>query len=706
MTWPTPQEYNEAIQNPQFNFHDEELKAGIVELNKLGLPQPSTGAFASVYRMKCGARNVAVRCFLQSVSDQPQRYKALAETLHSLQHRLFVNFEFVDKGIRVRNEWHPIVKMDWVEGKTLDAFVREHYKDAARMQWLAEKFQTACAELNSLGIAHGDLQHGNIIVEDDQIRLIDYDGSFVEAIAPLGSNELGHPNYQHPGRSKALFAPHMDNFSTWVIHGSLTALWHEPNLLRQLHGCEECLILRHIDYAQPARSAAFHAFESSENENIRALGRQLRSICAMAPSAVPRLGELSGLPEPIPLAATADTYHLMNVLGEDETVSEDQTIVNLYSHLPAQRPGWPSLREYTHCMRSAPLTFSDKDLKAAKPFKKGNDIWRQIGKESVVFPMQGERKRYAVKCFLSDDPTRAERYKIVQEFFRKELPWNLHQNFLQFQYIEQGVRVKGEWFPILKMEWLPGASTLDAYIQRTPATRFISNALAEKWRDLLNKMRDAGIAHGNLEPANILMHEGTLKLVDYDTMYVPTMAGKYYEPVSFPNLDLAHPFGQKQVSPHADNFAAWLIDTSLMAWALDPAMYKILDVHHGQLLFRASDLADPANSKLFALLHHNFHNELAARAELLFRFLHTPPHSIPPLTGKAVALLPVETKKRYEMRLWHLRGRTNLIVGMALIVMLFASLPNGAIAALLPTAILIYLLADLLRDHKQDTGRS
>jgi hypothetical protein len=62
MTWPTPQEYNEAIQNPQFNFHDEELKAGIVELNKLGLPQPSTGAFASVYRMKCGARNVAVRC--------------------------------------------------------------------------------------------------------------------------------------------------------------------------------------------------------------------------------------------------------------------------------------------------------------------------------------------------------------------------------------------------------------------------------------------------------------------------------------------------------------------------------------------------------------------------------------------------------------------------------------------------------------------
>ena len=39
-------------------------------------------------------------------------------------------------------------------------------------------------------IAHGDLQHGNIIVQDDgTIRLVDYDGCYVPELAGLKSNE-------------------------------------------------------------------------------------------------------------------------------------------------------------------------------------------------------------------------------------------------------------------------------------------------------------------------------------------------------------------------------------------------------------------------------------------------------------------------------------------------------------------------------------
>ena len=48
MGWPTPQEYNEAIQNPRSVFADAELQAGQPVLTPLGLPRPITGAFASV----------------------------------------------------------------------------------------------------------------------------------------------------------------------------------------------------------------------------------------------------------------------------------------------------------------------------------------------------------------------------------------------------------------------------------------------------------------------------------------------------------------------------------------------------------------------------------------------------------------------------------------------------------------------------------
>jgi len=57
MPWPTPQDYNEAIQNPQLSFGDPELQGGKPELTPLGLPRPITGGFASVYRMHCGQRD-------------------------------------------------------------------------------------------------------------------------------------------------------------------------------------------------------------------------------------------------------------------------------------------------------------------------------------------------------------------------------------------------------------------------------------------------------------------------------------------------------------------------------------------------------------------------------------------------------------------------------------------------------------------------
>src|SRR5579871_2880557 len=110
MPWPTLTDYNEAIQNPQANFQDPELRAGEVETNALGLPRPISGGFATVYRLKQGHREWAVRCFQREFADQQRRYDAISRHLGAARLRYTVGFEFLTQGIRVAGAWFPILK--------------------------------------------------------------------------------------------------------------------------------------------------------------------------------------------------------------------------------------------------------------------------------------------------------------------------------------------------------------------------------------------------------------------------------------------------------------------------------------------------------------------------------------------------------------------------------------------------------------------
>ena len=71
--------------------------------------------------------------------------------------------------------------------------------------------------LERAGIAHGDLQHGNIFVVDDELKLIDYDGMFVPRLAGCRSNELGIEHYQHPQRKEH----HFGRSSTISLNGNI-----------------------------------------------------------------------------------------------------------------------------------------------------------------------------------------------------------------------------------------------------------------------------------------------------------------------------------------------------------------------------------------------------------------------------------------------------------------------------------------------------
>src|SRR5262249_12224242 len=116
MPAPLSQDYNEAIQDPGSAFQDPELRGGKVAINALGLPMPCSGNFADVYEVTglSGAK-WAVKCFTREVPGLQERYHQISLHLAKAKLPFTVDFQYQPQGIRIRERWHPILKMNWVE---------------------------------------------------------------------------------------------------------------------------------------------------------------------------------------------------------------------------------------------------------------------------------------------------------------------------------------------------------------------------------------------------------------------------------------------------------------------------------------------------------------------------------------------------------------------------------------------------------------
>jgi hypothetical protein len=320
MSWPTPQEYNEAIQHPSSAFDNIELKSGLPELWLGGIPRPITGSFASVYRLKCGLVDRAVRCFLQEVKDQQERYVAISQHLTSAKLSYTVGFEYLIKGIHVQRPWYPILEMEWIHGESLIAHIQSHLRDSASLRQLAIRWLAMMKALQGASIAHGDLQHGNILIVNGDFRLIDYDGMYVPALAGRSSNELGHRNYQHPLRRALDFGPELDNFSSWVIYLALVVAAIDAALWTQLNaGDLDALIFHKPDFDKPDQSKALQLLEGHSNPYLRMLAMSFRSTLSLPVRQVPGLdGQSPPVTTPMTIQAGSGASWVSDHLGTSQ----------------------------------------------------------------------------------------------------------------------------------------------------------------------------------------------------------------------------------------------------------------------------------------------------------------------------------------------------------------------------------------------------
>ena len=293
-SYPTPSEYQEALQAPAVAFADPELQNSTPRTNALGLPQPITGSFAAVFPVTTdpGGR-YAVKCFLSERPAQQARYEAVAEALDAVDHDAFVEFAYQPEGISVRGDAYPLLKMEWTGGTTLNRFVEGHLDRPDVLDRLVEVWARLMADLEDMDLAHGDLQHGNVLVETAgealRLRLVDYDTMYVPALEGRASAEVGHRNYQHPDRTDADFGPALDRFSGLVVYTALRACAARPELWDE-YDTGENLLFRDADFYAPEESPLFDTL--AETESLRALTDALRTACYVEPADVPPLADV------------------------------------------------------------------------------------------------------------------------------------------------------------------------------------------------------------------------------------------------------------------------------------------------------------------------------------------------------------------------------------------------------------------------------
>lgn len=294
--WPSPQDYFEAIQDPNC-INDPELRAGELQLTESHqLPLVFSGQFAIVFKIKSADKTWAVRCFLQNFQDRTERYKRISEFILKDDLEYTVNFELIENGIKIRDTFYPILKMEFVSGSSLGEYLRAYSKDTDKLKNFQERFSEMMLQLRANGIAHGDLQHDNIVItQEGRIRLIDYDGMFVPSLSGHNANELGHANYQHPKRAVKHFDHQLDNFSAWLIKESIDLLIEENGTVSLApHG--DYLFLNRKDFENPHRSRALFELERLSKKG-RAFSQRIRYLLSIPPLEIPSIDEDLVLPK-------------------------------------------------------------------------------------------------------------------------------------------------------------------------------------------------------------------------------------------------------------------------------------------------------------------------------------------------------------------------------------------------------------------------
>jgi serine/threonine protein kinase len=332
MQYPSRSEYCSSVRHPQLAFRkkdpcthlerdlDSSLAAGkpVEKQNFDGTMTvwSASGSFGVVFKYETFAphRVWALKCFCRSNFEVVDRYQKILSKLS--QHPCadyFVNFTLLEEGIRVLGQCYPLLKMEWVEGVHLKKFLKANLGNPPLLKRLAEQFLQLSNDLRLADIAHGDLQHGNILITSTgnpvksnegsnplTLKLIDYDSLYFGGDR-AEDNIKGIADYQHPLRQSLKHrCREVDFFSQLIIYTSILALSEQSHLWEKYRlDQREGLLFTQADFQNPHSAAIFKSLVQLPAP-LPELARKIKAICQLKDFAkIPALASVLGVEQPI-----------------------------------------------------------------------------------------------------------------------------------------------------------------------------------------------------------------------------------------------------------------------------------------------------------------------------------------------------------------------------------------------------------------------
>jgi hypothetical protein len=281
--YPTRMQYAEAVQHPANAFRTVELQEATFTISpQRPVPWPVSGQFAVVFQARVRNEPRALR-FFTSPNGEGERYAELAEYVERDPLREHVVAStWTDSAITVGGEWWPMVSMPWVDGSTLDEYVRKLTVsgDSRALRLLARNWRQLVVRMQDNGFAHGDLQHGNVLIQDGPagplLRLIDLDGSWIAPFDDMSPPpENGHPDYRLEGRP---WGATMDTFPGLVVYTALVGLAHNPSVWGS-EWLTEKILFSADDFHTGTASLVWQRLDAIPDPKLRYALGELRACC-------------------------------------------------------------------------------------------------------------------------------------------------------------------------------------------------------------------------------------------------------------------------------------------------------------------------------------------------------------------------------------------------------------------------------------------
>ena len=228
--------------------------------------------------------------------------------------------------------------------------------------------------------------------------------------------------------------------------------------------------------------------------------------------------------------------------------------------------------------------------------------YRSSGAFAVVFKMLDKRtgKYYALKCFTEEQQGRAEAYRqIADELDLLDSPYITSVKYMEKELFVDSQCEEDE-FPVLLMDWVEG-ETMEAYIAANYRNQSAMSMLCYRFGKMAAWLRTQSFSHGDIKPDNIIVRpDGSLTLVDYDGMFVPSMKGSQSPTIG--TRDFSHPLRTvDDFDETIDDFSLASIALSLKAISMKSTLLDIYGASD-RLLFSENDYRNPSNSKVISAL--------------------------------------------------------------------------------------------------------